>query len=486
MSPTDPNWLALMFERGVMEYIDAVGIHGFPGVWEYSWEGWPANVAKVRAVLNRYGSLAEVWITEVGFSTWRHEEHRQLGAFVEAMDAPAERMYWYSGRDLDPDRPTVDGFHSDEREYHFGLKHWDRGDKLLFRVWAEGGPDKLRRVAALGERNGGLARSPRALITGGAGFIGSRLAARLASTGKEVLVLDNLSRPGAVDNACFLDELEDRVRIEVGDLRDRCALRAALDGVCEVYHLAAPDGIDPEDEFGTRALGTFNLLEEVRRLDEPPSLVLASTDAVYLPCSEPLGAGGINEDAPIGGHGAYAAVSAEQLVFEYVRRYALPAVVLRLGRVYGPGEPLRAEVLAPWIAAALDGLPIGVGDAGRRVRDYLYVDDAASALLAAQRHAHAFAGQAFNVGGGAAHAASDAEMLELIAAVLGVAPVLSYEPRDQRMPGAAVVDARRFRAATGWTPRVGLREGIQRLHAWLAASPSVSVCRPARSVGMLP
>src|SRR5690348_13778091 len=94
--PRDLEWLELMFERGVVPYIDAVGIHGFPGSAEFPWSGWTSEVRNVRKLLERHDSKAELWITETGFSTWRDEERTQLRTFVDAMDASVERVYWHS------------------------------------------------------------------------------------------------------------------------------------------------------------------------------------------------------------------------------------------------------------------------------------------------------------------------------------------------------------------------------------------------------
>ncbi|MBI2815911.1 MAG: hypothetical protein HYX72_03125 [Acidobacteria bacterium] len=139
MCPTDLAWLKLMFDRIGARSFDAVGIHGFPGAWEFDWEDWHRKVSDVRSVLEEYGSEAEIWITKTGFSTWRHDEHQQLRAFVKATEASVDRMYWYAARDLDPDLPAQGGFHVDERHYHFGLKRSDGTSKLLFRLWAQGG-----------------------------------------------------------------------------------------------------------------------------------------------------------------------------------------------------------------------------------------------------------------------------------------------------------------------------------------------------------
>src|SRR3954471_14285481 len=139
LQPIDPNWLRLMGERGLLAHIDAVGIHAFPVVSEFHWDGWRPPIERIRDVLAKFDSKAQVWITETGYSTWRHDERRQLTAFVDAIDAPVDRVYWYSVHDLDPRLSTAEGFHSDERAYHFGLKRPDGSEKLLYRIWADGG-----------------------------------------------------------------------------------------------------------------------------------------------------------------------------------------------------------------------------------------------------------------------------------------------------------------------------------------------------------
>ncbi len=174
MCPTDPNWLRLIGDRGLLALFDAVGVHGFPGTWEFDWEDWSENIAQVKNVLKAYAPRAEVWITEAGFSTWKHDERGQMLAFLRAIEAPVERMYWYCAYDLNPDLPTQEGFHADERHYHMGLKRTDGTPKLLARIWENNGLKGIRKSAEIITRS---APSPRSrghvLITGGAGFIGA-------------------------------------------------------------------------------------------------------------------------------------------------------------------------------------------------------------------------------------------------------------------------------------------------------------------------
>ena len=159
MSPLDPNWLNLMFLRGALEKIDVVGIHGFPRTWDVIWEGWDVRVERVQEVLDRHGSAAEVWITECGFSTWSGDELSQLRALADVRDAPVPRAYWYSAEDLDASRATLDGFHGDERAYHFGLHRRDGSPKMAARALAAGGLDRVRDISALVAAAGATAGS---------------------------------------------------------------------------------------------------------------------------------------------------------------------------------------------------------------------------------------------------------------------------------------------------------------------------------------
>lgn len=140
MMPVDHHWLSLMKRYGVLDAVDAVAIHSFPGMWWSNypnwdwyreWHGWDARLDLIGA----YTEGKPVWITETGLATWDLENDKparhelQCQRLQKAAAAPAERMYWYSLIDLDPRRSAIEGFHVDENEYHLGLVTYDGGKK---------------------------------------------------------------------------------------------------------------------------------------------------------------------------------------------------------------------------------------------------------------------------------------------------------------------------------------------------------------------
>ncbi len=496
ISPIDPNWVRLMFERGVMEYIDAVGVHGFPGTFDYSWDGWKQSIGRVREVVRRHGSKAEVWITETGFSTRRHDERQQVREFVRAAEADVERVYWYSAYDLNPELPTVDGFHLDERDYHFGLKRTDGTPKLLYRLWSNGGLAAVKEAAWISEP----ARIPRngkrpVLITGGAGFIGTNVADRLLRSGRSVILFDNLSRPGTEQNLRWLRETHgSRVHVEVADVRDPFALRRAVQSAAEVYHFAAQVAVTtsltgPIYDFEVNLRGTLNLLEALRALDIPPPLIFTSTNKVYgalqdvglvfngsryEPENPDLRSTGVGEWRPLDFHSPYGCSkgAADQYVLDYARIYGLPAVVFRMSCIYGQHQHGNEDQgwVAHFLISAIEGSPITLYGDGMQVRDVLNVDDLVNAFLLAQEKMTALSGQAFNIGGGPENTISLLELLEIITELQGRKPAIrfdSWRPGDQRY---YVSDTAKFRAATGWSPRVNVSEGVRRLYGWLLES----------------
>jgi CDP-paratose 2-epimerase len=332
----------------------------------------------------------------------------------------------------------------------------------------------------------------RALVTGGAGFVGTNLVSHLVEDGCEVVVLDNLSRPGVRRNLHWLQAAYGRhVRVEIADVTHRWALRRALTDVSEVYHLAAQVAVTtsleaPVDDFRVNAEGTLNLLEEVRRLPEAPFLLFTSTNKVYgalpdlelerrgsrwEPVDPAIRDAGLSEARPLDFCTPYGCSkgAADQYVLDYAKSFGIPSVVFRMSCIYGPHQHGTED--QGWVAhfaiRALEQRPITLYGDGAQVRDILYVDDLVQAMQLAREHVGDFAGNAFNMGGGPANAVSLLEVVTSLAG-LGSPTGVAYaeeRPGDQRY---YVADTRRFADATGWRPEVDAEEGIERLYGWLA------------------
>jgi CDP-paratose 2-epimerase len=415
-------------------------------------------------------------------------------AFAEALDAPVERLYWQSARDRTPLSCGPDSQYSDERDYHYGLKRADGGPKLLFEMWTQG-IEKVRDEArAIGRARSTGAGRGHVLITGGAGFIGTNLAHRLLSSGRNVLVFDDLSRPGSDRNLAWLREQHpERLQVEVADVRNREAVRGAVRSAEQVFHFAAQVAVttsleDPRHDFEVNVGGALNVLEELRRRDNPPPLLFTSTNKVYGGLADlaleksggryqPLSAAlrtGIDEQRPLDFHSPYGCSkgAADQYVLDYARTFGLPAVVFRMSCIYGLHQSGNEDQgwVAHFLIRAIEGKPIALFGDGMQVRDILFAEDLVDAFLLAQANIHTLFGQAFNIGGGLGNTISLLELIDLIGR-LREKPVRhtlhEWRPGDQRY---YVSDTRKFKAATGWSPKVSAREGIERLYCWLLES----------------
>jgi CDP-paratose 2-epimerase len=503
--PTSQVWLELMHQRGVLRYIDAVGVHGFPSSPEVQWRDWHTEVGEVRSLLNRLGTDAQVWITATGFSTWRDGERAQMRAWIEAVDSTADRVYWKEAQD----RAPLDERSSDEREFHYGLKRADGVPKILFRQWAAGGIPAVRQ--ALEEPARGRSASPPkyVLITGGAGFIGTNLADRLLSAGRSVLIYDDLSRPGVERNVAWLREQHgERLRVEIADIRNRQTLRSAVRHAEQVFHFAAQVAVttsldDPLADFEVNVGGTLNLLEEIRVLESPPPLLFTSTNKVYgsladLPLEQnglryqPLDTtlrSGVSEERRLDFHSPYGCSkgAADQYVLDYARTFGLPAVVFRMSCIYGLHQMGTEDQgwVAHFLIRALTGKPLILYGDGRQVRDLLFADDLVDAFLLAHANIHTLSGEAFNIGGGLGNTISLLELLDLIEALHGARPEVRLETwrcADQRY---YVSDTRKFKAATGWSPKINARQGIEKLYHWLIEARNDAVPKTLAAGGAL-
>jgi dTDP-L-rhamnose 4-epimerase len=354
----------------------------------------------------------------------------------------------------------------------------------------------------------------RIFITGGAGFIGSRLTRALAGLGATVTIYDNLlEQVHGPSPSLDLDG-----RLIKGDVRDRAALTAAIEDASPdiVVHLAAETGTgqsadEPSRYAEVNVVGCANLIEALKALPTPPTRVLlAATRAVYgegayksadgrvfapEPRTTEAMAKGVfdlfdasgsrlepqmtREDLPPRPGSVYGST---KLMQEYLLQQT-PApwdvVILRLQNVYGPGQSLRnpyTGVLSIFSQQAMGGNTLAIYEDGEIFRDFIFVDDVVAAFVAACR-TPAAGGEIMNVGSG--EATSILHAADLILHNLGLGPdgrriSGAYRAGDIRY---AVADSRKADEILGWSAQVPFSEGVRRLVEWAReeqAKPAIS------------
>jgi CDP-paratose 2-epimerase len=334
-------------------------------------------------------------------------------------------------------------------------------------------------------------------IIGGSGFIGSHLADSFLASGESVVVVDNLSRSDAPENLAWLKKRHnDRMAVQILDIRDMNALAPALLGVKAVFHLAAQTGatrslMDPREDFAINAGGTLNLLETIRQSGQRIAFIFASTNKVYgsldsislklegrrVPTDATLAAFGINESQPLAFCTPHACSKgvADQYVLNYGRTYGLPTVVLRMGCIYGPRQVATEDRgwVAHFLVRALARKPVTIYGDGNQVRDILHVSDAVAACRRVLAHIDGLEPRAFNLGGGPANAISLIGLLTEVSRIIGRKVEVRYAGSRSGDQAYFVADTRSITNELGWRARIGWREGLRDLVNWLRSNRKV-------------
>jgi CDP-paratose 2-epimerase len=331
----------------------------------------------------------------------------------------------------------------------------------------------------------------RALVTGGAGFIGCNLADRLASNGARVTVLDALARPGVERNLAWLQARHGAaITPLIADIRDAETVAAAVGETDAVFHLAAQVAVttslvEPIEDFDINVRGVLNVLEAARPRRTP--VIFASTNKVYgdladvplelvgdayRPSDAGLRARGVDERRPLDFHTPYGCSkgAADQYVLDYARSFGVPTCVLRMSCIYGPHQMGTEDQgwVAHFLIRALQDQPIRIYGDGRQVRDILQVDDAVNAYVAALARIDQVSGSAFNLGGGPANAISLLQLIDSIEAFTGRKAQVEFDDwraGDQRY---YVTDPSAARRALGLPRATPWREGVADLARWLS------------------
>jgi UDP-glucose 4-epimerase len=310
------------------------------------------------------------------------------------------------------------------------------------------------------------------LVTGGAGFIGSHLATRLAEMSRPVRVVDNLSTGSRAN----LAHLEGRIEFIEGDLRDERTCARAVHGVEVVFHVAALPSVprslaDPWASHDANVNATVHLLQAARAAGVR-RIVFSSSSSVYgdtptLPKVEDV------EPLP---RSPYAAskLSAEQYVLAYARAGLVDGVALRYFNVFGPRQSPDspyAAVIPLFFRAAITGTPATVFGDGQQTRDFTYVDNVVDAnLLAATAPAERASGFPINVGAG--ERTSINELLDLIQQVTGRPIARQHRPPRAGDVRDSLAGLQRAADRLGYQPEVRLVDGLRRTWEWFDARES--------------
>lgn len=303
------------------------------------------------------------------------------------------------------------------------------------------------------------------MVTGGLGFIGSRLALRLVALGARVTLVDLLA-PDTGANATHRLALDGAAEIHIGDIRESETVSALVRGKDYVFNLAALIGhmdsmLRPHADMEINVGAQLTLLEACRHVNPDVRIVHTSTRQVYgradqLPVGEdhpfrPPDVNGVNK------------LAGEFYHALYHRVYGTRSTVLRLSNVYGPGMRIRdgrQTFIGLWIRCLIEGAPFEVWG-GSQLRDLVYVDDVVDAILATAA-SDACSGEVFNVGG--YEPMSLRALAELLVEVGGGAFAAVPYPGD-RLPieiGSFITDSRKINSALGWEASTSLRTGLKR------------------------
>lgn len=299
-----------------------------------------------------------------------------------------------------------------------------------------------------------MTQSKRALVTGGAGFIGSHMVERLLGDGCEVIVLDNFAT-GRPQNLFHLRQ-RPGLKVERVDVSDHAAILPFFTGVDWVFHLAALADIVPSiqrplDYHRANVVGTASVLEAARKAGVRRFMYTASSSCYGTPETYPT-----PESAPIRPEYPYALTKylGEEQALHWARVYGLPVVSLRLFNVYGPRSRTSGTygaVFGVFLAQKLAGKPFTVVGNGTQTRDFTFVTDVVDAFVTAA--AADVTGEAFNVGSGQTYSVN--RLVELLG---GEAVHIPKRPGE---PDCTFADTTKIRRTLKWTPRVPLEDGVR-------------------------
>ena len=332
------------------------------------------------------------------------------------------------------------------------------------------------------------------LVVGGCGFLGSNLASYGIKNGYDITIFDNLSRIGAASNLDWLKTIGE-VKFIHGDTRNRNDVDNVIkNGQFDaVFHLAGQVAMttsiaDPYKDFQTNTMGTFHVLDAIRRFSPHTVMTFSSTNKVYgdleqynyretdtrFVCDE--WSNGFDESVPLDFRSPYGCSkgAADQYMLDFARIYGIKTIVFRHSSMYGGRQ--FATYDQGWVGWFCEKAverkndpnsePFTISGNGKQVRDILHAEDMITLYYSALVNADKIAGQVFNIGGGMSQSLSLLELFAMLEKMLGIKlDYIKLPPRvsDQKI---FVADITKIHNAIGWTPHVSTEQGIEMMIKW--------------------
>jgi CDP-paratose 2-epimerase len=336
------------------------------------------------------------------------------------------------------------------------------------------------------------------LITGGAGFVGSNLVEHFLKKGNEVIVFDNLSRPGggAEKNLKILMEKNKnnpKFRFVKGDIRVMPQLEKEMKDVDVVFHVAAQTAMttsitNPAEDFEVNALGSFNVLEAARKSGCNPVMIYTSTNKVYGDLTKKNVelveketrwdfaskefTNGVDEEYPLDFEGPYGCSKGigDAYFLDYARTFGMKNVVFRMSGIYGIAQhPTEDQGWVAWIVRrAIEKQPITIYGDGKQVRDILFCSDLVKAFETAIENINKTRGQPYNIGGSRKNSMSIIELLNFMKNTLKIQPSkVGYDEWRRADQKVYISNTAKAKKDFGWEPETPMEAGITKMFNWL-------------------
>lgn len=332
------------------------------------------------------------------------------------------------------------------------------------------------------------------LVTGGCGFVGSNLAAEVLRRGEELFVLDNLYRHGSADNLQWLRQ-QGEFKYYPYDIRNINDVETVIKEVQPdyIFHLAGQVAMttsiaNPRLDFEINALGTFNLLDSVRKYAPNAVILYSSTNKVFgdfenlhfsesatrYTCEE--SPNGFPSDMPLDFHSPYGCSkgSADQYLLDFYRIFGIKTIVFRHSSMFGANQ--HATFDQGWIGwfcqqaleikANPNREPFTISGTGKQVRDVLYSSDIVNLYFSAKDCKAAY-GQVFAIGGGIDNSLSLLELFQMLETKLSIKMEYKQLPWRESDQKVFVADIEKAKRVIGWEPKVSAEVGITKMLDWL-------------------